>query len=108
MYVNPCVTRMLPAEEKCCSSELHRESGINPLYLSPRGLYKLSHMLPEAQELPAGQHWTKGLTPCPQVLRHAIPLQVIKQAMVPDVFTYGKAELTSVCCLKEMVQAALF
>ena len=97
-----CVGRW---ETLCPRKSRERKRGQRP---GPHGLYKLSYRLPEAQGLPAGQHWTKGLTLCPPVLRHAITLQVIKRATVPDTHSHMEGELTSECCLKEMVQAALF
>ena len=76
-------------ETLCSRKSSERKRGQRP---GPRGLYKLSHRLPEAQGLPAGQHWAKGLTPCPPVLRHAITLQVVKRATVPDIRSHMERE----------------
>lgn len=76
-------------ETLCSRKSRERKRGQRPV---PRGLYKLSHRLPEAQGLPAGRRWGKGLTPCPPVLRHAITLQVIKQATVPDMRSHMETE----------------
>lgn len=75
--------------ENLFNKKQERKRGQRP---SPCGLYKLSHRLPESQGLPAGQCWTKGLTPCPSILRHAVTLQVIKWATVPDMHSHMERE----------------